>query len=294
MANSARGSKDILEKLGNDLEAKIQKNGRLSNKDMTDAWARANEFLGNASESVGALGGVATALSSYVDHPESLLGSDEINLEPSANLAFKSIQGLDRSCRVAQAENDLQSFVLIGQQSLTEARLAAARAGKQERTAAEAIDRNLRKPMNWRDPAQAELNRMLVGPELFDAWARPANLKQDLSRKQESLDRTLRQGGDPCGRLREQIKAVQQRREGYQRTVARAELAVRSCQPDATRLIGEFQGMEDSRCGAFLTMGCSRSRRAIPSRWQCPPPMNFRALPPWGTIAQSARRHRNS
>lgn len=190
--------------------------------------------------------------SSFTERWESIL-PHQGELWITANKVADTVTAVNGNCRITEAEHALETATARGKALVESARLAYARAAKEEI--------RLREMMNM--PAA-------VG-EIFDSplranWTRWKQVRDYADSTVKSLEESLTRIGQTCGRLKEQASNVQSRRSHYLQTAAKAAADIEACRLDLVpSVIRNLEALEGGSCGGYFMGGADLDPRLEPS-----------------------------
>lgn len=191
------------------------------------------------------------ALSDVTDRPEAML-PDELELQMTATRAAVFVQELPGTCRISQAELALGTAANRGTALLTRARLAAARAAREESALRSELNR-LYPALQGRQTVDSVAAAAINGPA-YQAWVSAAQRKTVADEKRRTIETSLREVGTMCGTLRERAYQVQARRTAFGQLVEQGRRAIASCQTAVARDIArQLSVLEDGTCGSYLS-----------------------------------------
>lgn len=192
---------------------------------------------------------IVQGIAAGIERPERFFRSLEGEVGVTLSRAADAIGRVTATCQVAAAENELKVGTERGQEGLTAARLASARARKEQRKTEELLDRQCGNA--WRRDALVVLD---CKTPLFEQYARYTELLQEAEQKREAFEKHLAQAGSLCQQLREQGAAVERRLAQYQTLASAVQADVASCSQDrAKRGLVQLANLAGSDCGAYLT-----------------------------------------
>lgn len=244
--NSAKATKEKAEKAYKDVQDKQARGERVTPADLAQLQGLVQQLTPEA-KTVSAARSLWQGAQALYERPEKLLDL-ESELGITADRAADLITKVTSTCDLGRAEAELKAATERGQEGLTAARLAAARARKQYNRTGELLDRQC--GTAWRRSALAMID---CRSPLFPEYANYTAELQQAEQREKAVESLLVRIGGLCPQLVTQAGAVEQRLAQYQSLGRTVQADVARCSQDAARRgLRSLANLASSECGPYL------------------------------------------